>query len=73
MKKSKFRISYVEFEANIPVDGSYKHAHIRAGAEVPSGESPQDTLDKVKDFVAGELRRAKGEVKTVVTPGKFQV
>lgn len=39
--------------------GPYQHVHVEASADVPKGEDPALTLDKVKRFVAQELQRAR--------------
>jgi hypothetical protein len=69
------KITSVSFRANCAVDGGQKfnHVHIEATAQVDAGKSPAFVLDCLKEFVAEELRIAKGEVRTVVTPGRFRV
>ena len=73
MKKKPIVIKEVSFQANIPVDGKYNHVHIMAAADVPRGENPKVVLDHLKQFVAKELKRAKGEEVRTVTPGRFRV
>lgn len=72
-KPAALKITSVSFHANAQMDGKYQHVHIEATAGVGPGENPSDVLDGLKDFVAAELRRAKGEEKIVTTPGRFRV
>jgi hypothetical protein len=38
---------------------SFQHLHIEASADVPDGEAPEYVVDKLKAFVAKELKVAK--------------
>lgn len=70
------QIISVTFRANVQLE-PYQHAHVEATRTVGSSESPEEALAALKQFVAAELRLAKGEVQvkqvTIETPGRFRI
>jgi hypothetical protein len=66
------RITSVTFRANVQLE-PFHHTHVEATRSVGTDETPEQALQDVKDFVAQELRIAKGEVRKVETPGRFRV
>ena len=75
MLKKKLVITSVTFRANCLADPNqkYNHIHVEATAAVQGNDNPSDTLNALKEWVASELRIAKGEVRKVETPGRFRV
>lgn len=74
-RKQKLKITSVSFRANCITDANkkFEHIHVEATASVDSDEDPREVLDGLKEFVASELRAAKGDVYQVTTPGRFRV
>lgn len=63
---SKVRIKSVSFRSCVSI-GSYQTVHVEASADVLLNQTPEQVVDKLKVFVAAELRRAKeGDPKKIV-------
>ncbi len=70
--KKVLSIKSVSFRSSIPVE-KFQHVHIEASADVPQGTDPSTVVDRLKVFVAAELRRARdGQKETVAKQGRFR-